>query len=354
MSKPRLIPLFFIPCSAASVLVGLVFASAAISSIESEPAMQQAATQSAPATRPAQAAPPLEAEELPAARPLLLDARFGEGRRVPVPGWRDQRQAILYASAFWLRGTDDKVYPAEDRWQYAMRQFSRVTATPMVLDIEHLRSPEERKLLASILAEWRRRVPGQRIALYGELPDRNWWAPVASTESLRLFAAGEPRSVSEYDKSVGYRWETNRALLGGEKMRQWRAANDATADVLLAHVDDLCPSLYVMYPDAIASWVDVAILNLTEARRIAARKPGMRVIAFVSPFVEGRPGGDYIGDEAWRLVLLTVYIHADGVIVWAPLPDTHPATRVMVDFTAAVEGERRSRVPTAPAGPVDR
>lgn len=94
----------------------------------------------------------------------------------------------------------------------------------------------------------------------------------------------------------------------------WVAENDRLA-LLARVVDVLFPSLYTFY-DNQAGWVEYAVANIKEAKRLANGKP---VYPFIWPQYHNSNAalkGQFIPPEYWRLQLETIREHADGVVIW--------------------------------------
>jgi hypothetical protein len=94
---------------------------------------------------------------------------------------------------------------------------------------------------------------------------------------------------------------------------EWRARNDYFIP-LSSYVDTIYPSLYTFYNDH-QGWVDYAKENVLEAR-----KYGKPIIAFIWPqYHASSPTNpdEFIDGEYWRLQLETLYLIADGVLIWS-------------------------------------
>ena len=101
----------------------------------------------------------------------------------------------------------------------------------------------------------------------------------------------------------------------------WTEHSNVTRDVLVPHVDALCPTIYTFYEDngsgnQIEYWRNFAIETIKEARRIAPEKP---VYPFIWPQFHaggGVQGFPFIPDAYWRVIIETMKEHADGVVIW--------------------------------------
>ena len=98
----------------------------------------------------------------------------------------------------------------------------------------------------------------------------------------------------------------------------WQAENNLLAPAALA-LDWLCPSLYTFYdvstPVGLGAWARYAVANVTEARRIGAKK----VAAFLWPEYHGSNkalGGQYIPAAAFAAQLKLAKALCDHVVVW--------------------------------------
>jgi len=92
---------------------------------------------------------------------------------------------------------------------------------------------------------------------------------------------------------------------------EWEARNTYYIP-LSSFVDTIYPSLYTFYNDK-QGWVDYAKANVKEAR-----KYNKKIIAFIWPqYHESSPNaGELVPGDYWRLQLETLYLIADGVLIW--------------------------------------
>lgn len=161
--------------------------------------------------------------------------------------------------------------------------------TPIVLDIEHWDVKGDGAIVDENIAkyiqilEWGRDVgKGVRMGYYGIPPIRDYWRAIKPTN---------------HTDNIRWKFENNRLMPLAEK------------------VDALFPSLYTFYADR-DGWVNYAIANLAEARRLSGGKP---VYVFLWPqYHESNRvlAGRYIEREYWRLQLETVRKYADGLVIW--------------------------------------
>ena len=123
--------------------------------------------------------------------------------------------------------------------------------------------------------------------------------------------------------------------------KEWRDSNDAWSPVV-PHLNFTFPSLYVLVP-GVDRWVDYAIANIEEAKRVAPDIPCYPFLWFQyhpnvkrhDPSLAGQP----IDPDFAMRKLEIVRKHADGVVIWTlsktkntPFSDIPPWWNAVVDF----------------------
>jgi hypothetical protein len=101
---------------------------------------------------------------------------------------------------------------------------------------------------------------------------------------------------------------------GSPEYRAWQSDNNKIKR-LMSTLDASYPSLYTFYTDR-AGWVNYAIANLKEAKRL---NPGKPVYAFLWPTYHDSNAllkGQAIPGDYWALQLETVMQYADGLVIW--------------------------------------
>lgn len=164
-------------------------------------------------------------------------------------------------------------------------------------------------------------VPGGRIALNIEtwpltgpsLTVNNSLAKCLQT--LTWFRTYAPKLKIGYYAfpPLGDYWRAINGL-GPTSKAAWQKDND-NIQSLANSVDIFYPSLYTFYTDK-NQWVQFAIAQITEARRLAKGKP---VYPFIWPqYHDSNPviGLKFIPDDYWKLELDTIRKYADGVVIW--------------------------------------
>lgn len=187
--------------------------------------------------------------------------------------------------------------------------------------------------------------PLLRVAIYGVLPDRNYWVTRRQYDAARVYDLWKAGATLNADQawsiSHAYSWDGNAWVLsdtiGGNEGRaqylQWRAAGDAdivgmkddgTVDPnagLDDAVDVLTPSLYDFYAgDDTEGYVAEMI---AEARRIGG---GRKVYPFVWPEYHdsnAADGGKTIPIDEWRAHVRRILRQADGCVLWNADPVRH-------------------------------
>ncbi len=120
--------------------------------------------------------------------------------------------------------------------------------------------------------------------------------------------------VGFYAIPLGDYWDAtlNKGRLA---LKSWQAFSDGCQPIIDL-TDFVCPSLYTYYSD-MAGWMQYALANINEAKRIANGKP---VYPFIMPeYHPSAPNGlanTYVGDSYWTLQLNTIRALADGVVIW--------------------------------------
>ncbi len=140
---------------------------------------------------------------------------------------------------------------------------------------------------------------------------------------LELYRSYRPELIIGY-YGMPPVWNKYRAVLDdSHPLKQaWIKRNNSVRELADA-VDIIYPSLYSTDDDP-QSWRLFAVEYIKQARRLAN---GKQVIPFIWPqFHEGHPTrpGQYIPPDYWKLILDTVYEHADGVVIWGGWGDGGP------------------------------
>ena len=152
------------------------------------------------------------------------------------------------------------------------------------LDVEHWNinqdEPESLAELAKLymlLSEVKQQRPDLEFGYYGQIPIRNYWAPV----------------------------------LGGQRKQTWHDRN-AAALPLWDLADVYFPSLYTFYPDQ-EGWRVYAKANIE-----LVKGRGKKIYPFLWPQYHGSAANrfQYIGDDYFRLELETCFEEADGFVIW--------------------------------------
>jgi hypothetical protein len=209
---------------------------------------------------------------------------------------------IVYEREFWEPGQNTESLPARSR-VHEVASGAKALGIPAIIDIEHWpTSPtlhnvsaettrESIDKYATVLSWFREAAPGLPVGLYGIIPMIDYWRAI------------EPSTGSLHKEWVS---DSERALS------------------LVGLVDALFPSLYTFYVDR-QGWVNYAVAQLLEAKRLASGKP---VYVFLWPQYHNSNaivGERYLPAEYWKLELETVRKYADGVVLWGGWAGNGPA-----------------------------
>lgn len=228
----------------------------------------------------------------PAARFVIFDGTLYKNKP-DLSRYGVQPIRIIYSHEFWDGGESRDGLPTKDRVRRVASSIHRRDG-PAVVDIEQWpTSPAVHKVTvttaqesirkyATVLRWVRESATDLSVGLYGIVPIIDYWRAVEP-----------PSSVSH---------------------QTWVADNER-AKPLVELVDALFPSLYTFYVDR-EGWVNYAVAQLTEAKRLAGGRP---VYVFLWPQYHDSHAllrGKYLPEDYWKLELDTVRKYADGVVIW--------------------------------------
>ena len=262
---------------------------------------------------------------------MVFDNMSVVGKPDLIDGYGLQPIQLFTNSFFWKPG--DSISEPNLEWT---RKFARYIDPRwmFVVDIEHWPTygdeavvAESIRKLALVVDTIKEVNPQVVTGIYGMMPVRDYWTPVANG----------------YDSPQFDAW----------------AARNARLQELADHVDVIVPSLYTFYPDYDANgtprlwerdrWVQYATANLLQAQQY-----GKPVVPYVWPLYHGGGGSDDpnspnyrywkyqpIGGEFWRLILDTVHQYSDSTVIWEGLQrstwnDQAPWWQATQDFLAEV------------------
>jgi Hyaluronidase len=195
---------------------------------------------------------------------------------------------LLYEARLFPGKHAPSAMPPEQTVRSIAKELSQASE-PVIIDIERWPlkgNPQVVKenvdKLVTILSWIKAEAPNIQVGAYGTVPLNDYWRAIRGPASKEHQA-----------------WQRD-----NDRLEKWAAQMDA-----------LYPSLYTFYPDR-QGWVQYAVAQLTEAKRIAKGKP---VYAFLWPQYHESNASlrlQPVEPDYWELQLNTVYQYADGLVIW--------------------------------------
>lgn len=194
---------------------------------------------------------------------------------------------IIYGQEFWPAKKNMDSLPTKVNVSRIASKYKNMSNI-QILDVEHWKLMSEFDVNSNlskylqILRWYKSSAPRNQVGYYGLPIGRDYWRSISSKDS--------------------------------DQYKEWQKENDRIIN-LAREVDISFPSLYTFFNDP-DRWVQYAIENIKESRRI---NPGKPVYPFIWPQFHDSSfllKGKYIPADFWRLQLDTIRQHADGVVIW--------------------------------------